>query len=213
MIVSLTRICQVVRYVRSVSYKPCAALSGYLSGGEFLLRAPCWNLSGCLSGYSLRAGICQVVCRVRSLSYTARTTTCLIVRRIERLTRPALDSVSLFVGWGISYRPRDGISLVFRWGISFTCFSFNPPYWNLSRRSSSGEFVLHASRWNLSLIPTPTPRFVVGRVRSFSYTSCLEICLVVRYMGSISLLNALCWTVCSFVSWGVSPARPVLESV
>ena len=151
--------------------------------------------------YTLRAGICLVVCWVtryvleslrsfggwgvsltRSLLESARSIVGLGVlhgpynRSSDgELTRPALDSVSLFVGWGISYRPRDGISLVFRWGVS----SFVE--WRVSLTRPVLESISYPP------LPTPTPFWnaVVHRVRSFSHTSRLEICLVVRYMGSL----------------------------
>ena len=91
-------------------------------------------------------------------------------------------------------------------------FLLRAPYWNLSRRPSGGEFLLYAPCWNLSHpLPLRPPfwNLVVRRVRGFSYTSRLESCLVVRYMGSLSetpcaelsahssvrefLLHAPCW--------------------
>ena len=50
------------------------------------------------------AVIFLVVRRAGSLSYTPRAAICLVVKRIRRFffTRSALNSVSSFVGWGMS---------------------------------------------------------------------------------------------------------------
>ena len=109
--------------------------------------------------YLPRARICLIVSRVGALSYTPRAGICSVVRRMRvSFTRTAFVFVSLFVGWGISYRPRDGISHVVPWVGSHLykpwtkiClvirrvreFLLHALYWNLSRRSAGGKFLLH----------------------------------------------------------------------
>ena len=98
------------------------------------------------------------------------------------LTRPVLESVSSFGGWGVSVTfPRDQFCLVVcRVG------SLSP-----TRRagiclvvSVSGEFFLHAPCWNLSD----------------------------RSTGWESLLYTRCWNLSRpFGRWGISLTRPVFE--
>ena len=100
-------------------------LSCRSSGGEFLLHAPCWNLSR--------------VRHVRSLSHTPRDEICLFVRRAV----------------GLTYKPLAGVCQVVRLlgRLCYTSgqeFFLQNPCWNLSRQSAGVQFISHAPCWNLS---------------------------------------------------------------
>ena len=93
-----------------------------------------------LVSYTFRAGICPVVCRVRSLSYSpclesarlfggwgvslTRAAICLIVCRVRSLSySPCLESVLSFGGWGVSLtRPVLESDRRFR-SLSYTSYS------------------------------------------------------------------------------------------
>ena len=108
-LVSRTGICHIVRKV-----------------GTFILHTASWNLPDLTSdGESIPCpGICLVVHREESFSYTPRAAVCLVVKRVG----------------SFSYTPRVGICLVVRReGVSLT----RPVLLGVSSRVG-GEFLLHA---------------------------------------------------------------------
>ena len=88
--------CLVFRRVENVSVTPLAVI--------FLVARRVGSFS-----YTPRDGICLVVRQWGSLSCTPRSAICLVAKR----TRPALESVPSFVGWGISLTRPVLVCLVF----------------------------------------------------------------------------------------------------
>ena len=148
-----TEIYSSVWQVRSVSYTPRA--------GMCLIIRRLGSLS-----YTPRTTICLIIRRFASLSYTPRPGICLVVRWVmSHYYMPMLGSVSSICDWGVSLtRPvlqsvsscacgefllhtPDEICLVVR---QVGSFSYTPLFWHLSRRSSGGEFLLHATCCSLS---------------------------------------------------------------
>ena len=112
----------VARWVGSlILHAPSRHLSRLSSGAESLTRPVLQSVSSLSrSGVSLSDRTCLSGLRVRSLYNTPRAEICLVVRRVgsllhapcsnlsrlspggESLTRPMLQSVTSFVGWGDS---------------------------------------------------------------------------------------------------------------
>ena len=86
-LVSRTGICHIVRKV-----------------GTFILHTASWNLPDLTSDGESSPGICLVVHREESFSYTPRAADCLVVRQVESFScTPRLESVFSFVGRGVSF--------------------------------------------------------------------------------------------------------------
>ena len=137
----------------------------HLVGVDFLLHAPCWNLSG------------------RSVDGE-----CL-------LHAPVINSVLSFVGWGVCapHAVLESVSSFLvsgefllhaqSWNLSDRSTGweslFYTPCWNLSRCFGKWEVSLtHCNRTGIC--------GVILRVGSFSYTPHARICLFVRRVGSFS---------------------------
>ena len=154
------------------------------------------------------------------------------------LTRPVLESVSSFGGWGMSVTStRDQFCLVVcrvgslshthRAGLCLVLlvsgeFLQHAPCWNLSDRSTVWESLFYTPCWNLSRRfgrwGASLTRPMLESVSSFGGCG---ISITKSLLGSVfsfgarglSLTRPVLEWVSSFGGWGVSLTRPVLESV
>ena len=143
--------------------------------------------------------VCLVVCQVGSFCYTPRDGICLFVRRVEcHHSFRAGICLAVCQVESFSYTPRAGICLV---------------VWRLRSFPDTPRDGFCLVVWQLGSFPdTPRDGFclVVWRLGSFPDTPRDGFCLVIQLVGSFSYTPRALWL---FVGFGVSPTRPVLESV